>query len=173
MRRAIRRPGLTVALLLGLFVLSLGIFPFLGVAFFPQTDAGQFTINLKVPTGTRIEVTEQYVERVEDLIRKVVHPADMHMVVSTVGLDPGFSSLYTTNAGSYTATIQTALKPAHAISSFRYMDEVRRRIAAEYPDLRTFFSSGSMVDSVLNMGCWRPSISRFPVPISTRPTRWR
>ena len=155
-RRAIRRPGLTVALLLGLFVLSLGIFPFLGVAFFPQTDAGQFTINLKVPTGTRIEVTEQYVERVEDLIRKVVHPADMHMVVSTVGLDPGFSSLYTTNAGSYTATIQTALKPAHAISSFRYMDEVRRRIAAEYPDLRTFFSSGSMVDSVLNMGLLAP-----------------
>ena len=26
--------------------------PFLGLAFFPQTDAGQFTINIKVPTGT-------------------------------------------------------------------------------------------------------------------------
>ena len=50
---------------------SLAIYPLLGLAFFPQTDAGQFTINLKVPTGTRIEVTEQYVAKVEDLIRQV------------------------------------------------------------------------------------------------------
>ncbi len=54
-RRALQRPGLTVAALLALFAASLAIYPFLGVAFFPQTDAGQFTINLKVPTGTRIE----------------------------------------------------------------------------------------------------------------------
>ena len=155
-RRAVRRPGVTVAVLALAFLLSLGIYPLLGVAFFPRTDAGQFSINLKVPTGTRLEVTEQYVARVEDLIRKTVRPADLHMIVSTVGLDPGFSSLYTTNAGSYTATIQTALNGSHAVSSFDYMDRVRARIAAEYPDLRTFFTSGSMVDAVLNMGVSAP-----------------
>ena len=58
-RRALKRPALTVAAILGLFVASLGIYPFVGRAFFPQTDAGQFTINLKVPTGTRIEMTER------------------------------------------------------------------------------------------------------------------
>ncbi len=57
-RRALVRPGLTVALLAGLFLASLAIYPFLGLAFFPRTDAGQFTINLKAPTGTRIEVTD-------------------------------------------------------------------------------------------------------------------
>ncbi|MDE3165770.1 MAG: efflux RND transporter permease subunit, partial [Acidobacteriota bacterium] len=41
-RWALKRPGLTVAALAGLFVASLGIYPILGVAFFPQTDAGQF-----------------------------------------------------------------------------------------------------------------------------------
>ncbi len=70
--RALVRPGLTVAILSGVFLLSLAIYPFLGLAFFPSTDAGQFTINMKVPTGTRLEVTEQYVAKVEDLIRKVV-----------------------------------------------------------------------------------------------------
>jgi len=54
-RVAVKRPGLTVALLLALFVASLAIYPLLGLAFFPRTDAGQFTVNLKVPTGTRIE----------------------------------------------------------------------------------------------------------------------
>src|SRR5580658_3858044 len=51
-RRALQRPGLTVLALSGVFVASLAIYPLMGLAFFPKTDAGQFTINLKVPTGT-------------------------------------------------------------------------------------------------------------------------
>ncbi|HKM86623.1 MAG TPA: efflux RND transporter permease subunit [Terriglobales bacterium] len=155
-RRALKRPGLTVAVLSGAFVASLGIYPLLGLAFFPQTDAGQFTINLKVPTGTRIEVTEQYVARVEDLIRRTVGPKDLKMVVSNLGVVPDFSSLYTTNAGPYTATIQVALQESHKKSSFAYMDVVQKKMASELPDVRTFFSSGSMVDAVLNMGMPAP-----------------
>ena len=65
---------------------------------------------MKVPTGTRLEVTEQYVAKVEDLIRNVVGSKDLKMVVSNIGVVPDFSSLYTTNAGPYTATIQVALQ---------------------------------------------------------------
>ena len=155
-RRAVQRPGLTVAVLSGVFVLSLALYPLLGLAFFPQTDAGQFTINLKVPTGTRIEVTEQYVAKVEDLIRHTIGAKDLKMVVSNVGVVPDFSSLYTTNAGPYTATIQVALQDSHSKSSFAYMDQVQKEMARQYPDIRTFFSSGSMVDAVLNMGMPAP-----------------
>ena len=155
-RRTMKRPILTAAVLLGVFFLSLAIYPLLGLAFFPRTDAGQFTINLKVPTGTRIEVTEQYVAQVENLIRKIVEPHDYHMIVSNIGIVPDFSALYTTNAGSYTATIQVALTPSHKIGSYEYMNRVRRQIALDYPDLRTFLSSGSMVDSILNMGMPSP-----------------
>jgi hydrophobic/amphiphilic exporter-1 (mainly G- bacteria), HAE1 family len=160
-RRIVVRPVLTVVVLLLAFVASLGLYPFLGVAFFPRTDAGQFTINLKVPTGTRIESTEQYVARVEDLIRKAVRPADFRMVVSNIGIVPDFSSLYTTNSGMYTATIQVALEASHTISSFEYMDRVRRAIRTQYPDLRTFVSSGSMVDTILNMGLPAPIDLQF------------
>ncbi len=68
-RIALKRSGLHGSALAGLFVASLAIYPLLGLAFFPRTDAGQFTINAKVPTGTRIEVTDQYVAKIEDLIR--------------------------------------------------------------------------------------------------------
>jgi HAE1 family hydrophobic/amphiphilic exporter-1 len=155
-RRALKRPGLTVAGLSGVFLASLSIYPLLGLAFFPQTDAGQFTINLKVPTGTRIEVTEQYVAKVEDLIRHVVEPKDLKLVVSNLGVVPDFSSLYTTNAGPYTATVQVALNEPHQLSSFEYMDRVHKQMADQFPDIRTFFSSGSMVDSILNMGMPAP-----------------
>ncbi len=155
-RRALTRPGRTVAALSALFLVSLVIYPFLGLAFFPQTDAGQFTINLKVPTGTRIEVTEQYVAKVEDLVRQVVDPKDFKMVVSNIGVVPDFSSLYTTNAGPYTATIQVALNEPHRSSSFEYMDRVQRKMTNQLPEVRTFFSSGSMVDAILNMGMPAP-----------------
>jgi HAE1 family hydrophobic/amphiphilic exporter-1 len=150
------RPRLTVAALAGLFVLSLAIYPFLGLAFFPRTDAGQFTINLKAPTGTRIEVTEQYVAKVENLIKQVVGPKDYKLVVSNIGVVPDFSALYTANAGPYTATVQVQLQDEHVRSSFDYMQQVQDEIGKQYPEVRTFLSSGSMVDAILNMGMPAP-----------------
>jgi multidrug efflux pump subunit AcrB len=155
-RRALQRPGLTVAALSGVFLLSLAIYPLMGLAFFPKTDAGQFTINLKVPTGTRLEVTDQYVAKVEDLIRHTIAPGDLKRIVSNLGVVPDFSALYTTNAGPYTATVQVQLAPEHSVSSFDYMDRVQKRMANQFPDIRTFFSSGSMVDAILNMGMPAP-----------------
>ena len=155
-RRALQRPGLTVAILSGVFIASLGIYPLLGLAFFPKTDAGQFTINLKVPTGTRIEVTDQYVAKVEDLIRSTIEGKDLRRIVSNIGVVPDFSSLYTTNSGPYTATVQVQLSESHRLSSFEYMDRVQQRMASQFPEIRTFFSSGSMVDAILNSGMPAP-----------------
>jgi multidrug efflux pump subunit AcrB len=155
-RRAVLRPALTVAILSGAFLASLVIYPFLGLAFFPRTDAGQFTINVKAPTGTRLELTEKYIANVEDLIRHVVGPQDLKMVVSNIGVVPGFSSLYTTNSAGYTATIQVELQDAHRLSTFDYMNRVQKEITDKFPEIRTFFSSGSMVDAILNSGMPAP-----------------
>jgi HAE1 family hydrophobic/amphiphilic exporter-1 len=155
-RRALVRPGLTVLILSGVFLLSLAIYPLLGLAFFPKTDAGQFTINVKVPTGTRIEVADDYVAKVEDLIKHEVEPRDFKRIVSNIGVVPDFSALYTTNSGPYTATILVALNESHHLSSFEYMDRVQRAMASQFPDIRTFFSSGSMVDAILNSGAPAP-----------------
>src|SRR6202050_4306545 len=155
-RRALKRPGLTVALLMCVFIASLAIYPFLGRAFFPQTDAGQFTINVKAPTGTRIELTNQYVAKIEDLIRGIVSPHDFRMIVSNIGVVNDFSSLYTSNAGEYTATIQAQLKDDHTVPTAFYMDRVQKEMAAQFPDVRAFFQSGSMVDAILNSGMPAP-----------------
>jgi multidrug efflux pump subunit AcrB len=155
-RRAVQRPGLTVAVLSGVFLASLAIYPLMGLAFFPKTDAGQFTINLKVPTGTRIEVTDQYIAKVEDLIKSTMEGKDLRRIVSNIGVVPDFSALYTTNSGAYTATVQVQLNGDHRVSSFEYMDRVQKKMASQFPDIRTFFSSGSMVDAILNTGMPAP-----------------
>jgi multidrug efflux pump subunit AcrB len=155
-RRALQRPVMTVTALLGVFVLSLALYPLLGVSFFPQTDAGQFTINVKAPTGARIELANDYVAKIEDLIKRVVRPGDFHITVSNIGVVNDFSSLYTTNAGSYMASIQTQLTDDHKIGSYIYMDRVQRAIRQQFPELRTFVQSGSMVDAILNTGMPAP-----------------
>jgi HAE1 family hydrophobic/amphiphilic exporter-1 len=155
-RRCLRRPALTVLVLTGVFFASLAIYPLLGLAFFPATDAGQFTINVKVPTGTRIEVANDYIAKVEDLIRHQVEPKDLKRIVSNIGVVPDFSALYTTNSGSYTATVQVALNEPHHLSSFAYMDRVQQVMAKQFPEIRTFFSSGSIVDAILNTGMPAP-----------------
>ena len=147
-----------------MFVASLGIYPFRRPAFFPQTDAGQFTINVKVPTGTRIEVTNEYVAKIEDMIRKVCRPDDLKMVVSNIGVVNDFSSLYTTNPGEYTATIQVALNDDHSVSSLTTWTASRTQLAREFPDVRAFFQSGSMVDAILNSGMPAP----IDVQVNTR-----
>jgi HAE1 family hydrophobic/amphiphilic exporter-1 len=65
---------------------------------------------------------------------------------------PDLSSLFTPNSGMHTGFVQVGLKEDHKESSFTYMDEVRKRIAADLPQLRTYFQSGGLVDSVLNQG---------------------
>jgi hydrophobic/amphiphilic exporter-1 (mainly G- bacteria), HAE1 family len=153
---ALNHPRAVLLGLAGVFVLSLFIYPFIGKAFFPKTDAGQFVINLKAPTGTRLEVTEQYVKKVEDIIRQTVLPSDFNTTVSNVGVMADFSALFTSNAAMHTAFVQCGLKADHRISSFEYMRRVRERIQNELPELRTYFQSGSLVDAVLNQGVPAP-----------------
>jgi hydrophobic/amphiphilic exporter-1 (mainly G- bacteria), HAE1 family len=155
-RRALDRPGTTVLGFLGCFFACLLLIPFVGLSFFPRTDAGQFMINLKAPTGTRIEITNDYVAKVENIVRQVVQPSDLETVVSNIGVMPDLSSLFTPNSGMHTAFIQVGLKEDHAVSSFTYMDEVRKRIAQQMPELRTYFQSGGIVDAVLNQGLPAP-----------------
>ena len=156
LNRALARPVATVAGLLGVCALTLLLFPFLGVSFFPRTDPGQFVINLKAPSGTRLELTEESVGRVEEEIRKVVPEKDLGMIVSNIGTTPGFSSIYTPNSAPHTAFVQVSLKEGHRVGSYEYMDRVRHRLRGELPELTTYFQSGGLVDAVLNLGLPAP-----------------
>jgi len=150
------RPAATVIALSGAFLLSLGAVPFVDVAYFPRTDPGQFVINLKAPTGTRVENTEKLVEKVEAIIRQEVKPEELGVIVSNIGITPDFSAMYSSNSGQHTAFVQVSLKEDHKVGSYEYMDRVRSRLRKEIPQLTTYFQSGGLVDAVLNLGLPAP-----------------
>jgi len=152
----LRWPGRTLAVLFGVFAASIALTPLVGVSFFPRTDAGQFVVNLKAPSGTRLSVTEGEIAKVENLVRQVVKPEDLGMIVANIGTTPDFSAIYTPNSAMHTGFVQVSLKEGHKVGSYDYMDILKRRIAAELPELTAYFQSGGLVDAVLNLGMPAP-----------------
>ncbi|AFL88945.1 cation/multidrug efflux pump [Terriglobus roseus DSM 18391] len=158
----LERPWQTLGAAGALFAVSLLLFPFMGLSFFPRTDAGQFVISFKAPSGTNLQATEGEATRIEAIVKRVVSKHDLGIVVTNIGVDPGFSALFSPNAAMHTGFTQVALSEDHKASSFHYIDEVKAAIAKEIPEVQTFYSSGSLVDGVLNMGA--------PAPIDVRIT---
>jgi multidrug efflux pump subunit AcrB len=155
--RAMERPGVTTMAILGSVVVLLAVtIPFIGRAYFPRTDPGQFVINVRMPSGTRLEVSNDYIAKVEDVIRSVVKPSDMGMIVSNIGVYPDLSAIYTTNASMDTAFVQTSLKEDHSTGSYEYMQRVQGRLSREMPELSTYSQAGGLVDSVINQGLPAP-----------------
>ncbi len=129
--RSLRRPGFTTAVLLGgTAVILVLLTPVLGRAYFPRTDPGQFIINVKMPSGTRIETSDAYIARVEDEVRKVVAPHDLGMIVSNIGITPDLSAIYTSNSSMDTAFVQVSLAEDHSVgqlSIYRPRAQTARR----------------------------------------------
>jgi multidrug efflux pump subunit AcrB len=156
-KRVLVRPGFTAAAILaGVALVILVLFPFLGRAYFPRTDPGQFVINVRMPSGTRLEDSDRYIARVENIIRATVRPKDLGMIVSNIGVYPDLSAIFTTNASMDTAFVQTSLAEDHSLGSYEYMTRVRERISREMPELSTYFQAGGLVDSVINQGLPAP-----------------
>ena len=156
-KRAMRRPGFTAAAILGGVALVLAATtPFLGRAYFPRTDPGQFVINVRMPSGTRLESSNDYIAKVETIIRSVVKPTDLDMIVSNIGVYPDLSAIYTTNASMDTAFVQVSLKKDHSLGSYEYMQRVREKLSREMPELTAYYQAGGLVDSVINQGLPAP-----------------
>ncbi len=148
------------------FVASMFIFPRLGTRMFPETDSGKFTISIVTPVGTRLELTSMTAQQINALIHRVVPPSDLENVVANLGVVPNISALYTPNSGEDTGQIMVALRSGHKRPTAYYRQAVRSAIAREMPNVKTFFSSGSIVDAVLDFGERAPINVQLSAPMS-------
>jgi multidrug efflux pump subunit AcrB len=152
----LKHPLTTVLVITGIFVLSLLLYPTIGKSYFPRTDPGQFVINVKAPSGTRLELTDQLIGQVEQIVREEVPSKDLKIIVSNIGITPGFSSILTPNSAPHTAFVQVGLNAGHQLSSFAYMDRVRARLLRDLPQVSAYFQTGGLVDAILNQGVPAP-----------------
>jgi len=108
-RWCLDHPGLSIAFVLGSFLVSLVILQTMPREFLPRVDQGQFVVKADLPPGTRLEVTDRVARQIETQVR--ANPAVQDVTVnvgSTKG--QGGADLVAT-LGPHQGQILVGLKP--------------------------------------------------------------
>jgi multidrug efflux pump subunit AcrB len=137
-------------------VLTLGatMFVFVGRDFYPAIDGGMIQLHVRAPPGTRIEVTEQIFQQVEDKIRQVIPKKDLDLVVDNFGV-PARSYNWAFADGTTIAVndgvIMVSLKDGHAPTA-DYVRKLREALPAAFPEDLFYFQPADMATQILNFG---------------------
>ncbi len=140
-----------------LIACTLALPSIIGTDFFPSTDAGMMKIHFRAPSGTRIEQTEQLVARAEEVIRRIVPPAEVQTINSTIGVPQPLNLAFvpTDNVSEMDAEILVALNPGHAPTA-GYVDRIRSALQTGFPGSAIYFQTADIVGQVLNFGLSAP-----------------
>ena len=65
---ALDKPKRIIAISLITFICSLGLFPLIGISFFPKAEKPQFIINIDTPEGTSLDHTDDIARQVEGVL---------------------------------------------------------------------------------------------------------
>jgi multidrug efflux pump subunit AcrB len=132
--------------------------PGLGQNFFPDTDAGQLTLHMRVQTGTRIEETARVTDLVEAAIRRVIPAEELDVIFDNIGLPyssinwmHGFSGVI----GAADADITISLKPNHRPTA-DYIRTLRRVLPEEFPGVDFYFLPADIITQIINFGLPAP-----------------
>ncbi len=135
---------LTIIIALGIFLLTIASVPLVGTEFLPETDEGQFAINVSTPVGSELEEVEAIMIEIEDKIKDI---AEIETIFSTVGSGDilGASS----NVGNISGVLNKQDKRDR--STQEVADEVRNRIF-DIPGAEKTVNIASSVDLGGGMG---------------------
>jgi CzcA family heavy metal efflux pump len=153
------RAWLFVILFLVLCAGSALLIPVLGRDFFPTVDAGLIRLHMRARAGQRVEETAREADGVDNLIRRVIPPEDLGAILDNIGLfNSTVNTAYSNSGviGESDAEILIGLKPDRRLPTKHYIDELRFRLAEEFPGTQFFFQPADMITQILNFGVPAP-----------------
>ena len=139
-------------------LLSFGLIFFIGTEFFPDQDESRFTINYKLPVGSRYEGTDTVARSLEKIILSSV--PETQVMVTDVGITTNTKTaggIGGGNSGSHAGNIQVGLVSPEARnrSVFDIAADLRRKLA-RIPGIQTFVNPGGILRYLLNFGSSAP-----------------
>ena len=140
-----------------LIMISIGLVFVIGMDFFPSVDTGLMKLHFRAPAGTRIEDTEQIVNRVEERIRRIIPAQEIDTINDMIGV-PIFYNLafvQTENIGGMDAEILISLKTGHQPTAY-YRKKLRQDLSRSFTGSRFYFQAADIVTQVLNFGLTAP-----------------
>jgi multidrug efflux pump subunit AcrB len=139
-------------------VLLVALFSMTGTEIFPKVDTGQTQLRLRLPTGTRVE-------RTEDATRKILGMADsisngqVEITSAFVGTQPSsypVSLIHLWTSGPNEAVIKINLRKGSGVAIEVFKEQLRKVVAAILPEAKISFEPGDLTEQVLNMGSNNP-----------------
>ena len=139
-------------------LLSFLLVPFLGRNFFPTIDAGQMTLHVRAPVGSRIEDTAALFDRIERRIRATIPADELVSIVDNIGLP--VSSINTTynnsgTVGPQDGDILIALTKDHRPTA-GYIRRLREDLPRAFPSATFAFLPADITSQILNFGAPAP-----------------
>jgi CzcA family heavy metal efflux pump len=139
-----------------IFALALSAYPFLGKELFPPIDAGQLTILVRAPSGTRIELSEDLASRVEAAVREIIPARELNSIVTNTGVLYDWPAAYTSNAGPMDTFLNVQLTEDHRTSAQEYVRRLRSTLPEKFPGLSFAYDTGGLLSAALNFGLPSP-----------------
>lgn len=126
--------------------------------FFPEVDSGAFEMVMRGPSGMRIERTEEFVAKAEEMLRETIGEHDLQMIISEIGVVPDWSAAFTPNSGPMDAILRVQLNAHHERTAEQHIARIRAEVAKEeqFSQFEFGFDSGGMIRSALNEGKSNP-----------------
>ena len=111
----------------------------LGREYFPHVDAGQIRLQVRLPTGLRLEETAQRLADIQREIREIVPASELQTVYEQIGIPDAVNLAWVDSAvvGSFEAEVMLQLRSPHGPSA-DYLAKIRERVAQKYPDAKVF-----------------------------------
>jgi multidrug efflux pump subunit AcrB len=137
--------------------ISFCLFPFIGRDFFPQVDAGQFRLHVRVPPSTRLEETAKIFSQIDAQIHKTVPASETALTLDNIG-EPIFVNLAygdSATVGPSDGEILVSLTPKHQPTE-QYVETLRRELPKDFPQETFFFQPADIVNQILNFGLPAP-----------------
>jgi multidrug efflux pump subunit AcrB len=167
------RAGVATVFLLFAFG-SAALFPLVGRDFFPSVDAGLIKLHVRLRPGTRLEETERRLAQIEDTIRTVIPEHAIETLIDNAGVPVSGINLSLSEGvliSSADADLLIALKPDHEATE-GYVQQLRSKLAATYPDATFFFLAPDISTQVLNFGLAAPIDIQFSGPAANDSKTW-
>ena len=146
-----------VYLLVVLF-LAFVMYRSLGKEIFPSTSTGQFQLRLKMPTGTRIERTEEATKNILGMIDSIAGSDNVDISSSYVGLQPqsyAINSIFVWTSGPHESVLKVNLKKS-VIALDDLKERLRTAVKHYDKDASISFEPADLVDQVMSLGTNTP-----------------
>ncbi len=131
LHKSLKRRGLVLAAVLGLFLFSFVIVPFLGTEFMPSQDQDMIILKVKMPVGTSIEETNRVAQMAEDLLAEQPEVKIVSAQIgSTAEEDPSDLAGGFSNAGTHEGILWVGLisQTERSYSDREILERIRKKL---------------------------------------------